>query len=92
MMMKNKSLADLAKEKGWPTFTVEIDREFEKALIDFLRATKAPLETQAIAAHFLKPIQEVEHYLNRLDDQKLARYAYVGGGVYGWEAVPLESN
>jgi nitrogen fixation protein FixH len=90
--MKKKSLTDLAKEHGWPTVACKIDKEFEKALVDFLRSSKAPQDTQTVGAHFSKPIQEVEHYLDQLGEQKLARYTYVGRGAWGWVAVPLEHN
>lgn len=91
--MKDKPIGGSGEGKK-PERTVtscKIDKEFELKLVQFLRGSIAPMPTEALAAHFSKPLQYVEHYLDRLSEQKFARYVRIGG-QWGWIAVPLDSN
>jgi hypothetical protein len=90
--MKRKSIADLAKEKGWEASTHKIDAKFEFKLIEFLRDSIAPQPAQTLATHFRKEVREVEYYLDRLGGQNLAQYIPIKPGQWGWVAIKLEKN
>ena len=74
------------------SFTVKMDLKFQDEILDFLRRSVSAQPAQALAAHFGRPVNEVEHYLERLSDGKLAQYVHVGRGEWGWVAAQLEHN
>lgn len=70
------------------TVTLKVDKEFETGLAQYIRDNATPQTAQSLAAHFSRPLAEVEHYLGRLDEQKRIKYVYVGGGLWHWIHAP----
>ena len=84
--MNTEETAPLGERHTPQKIVFHIDKEFELKLIDFLRRATAPQTAQALAEHFAKSVHETEHYLDRLDEQGLARYIR-HAGAWGWVAV-----
>jgi hypothetical protein len=74
------------------SITVKMDLKFQEELLDFLRRSVSAQSAQVLATHFGRPLNEVEHYLDRLSDGKLAQYVHVGRGEWGWVAAQLDKN
>jgi len=85
-------MSELAKEEGWAVSTTKIDKQLESAILNLLRDAKAPQAVQHIAAHLKTDERVVEHYLTRLEEQRLAQYVPGSSPSWGWVAIDLTKN